>query len=77
MFRLRRRDLSALAEEIARLMGRPARLVPVRVADVKLKAQRPQYCALSNRKLADAGAPMPSWQDAIARYLTVARAHPA
>jgi dTDP-4-dehydrorhamnose reductase len=66
-----------LAQEIARLRGRPARLVPVRVADVQLKAQRPQYCALSNRKLADAGAPMPSWQDAIVRYLTVARAHPA
>jgi dTDP-4-dehydrorhamnose reductase len=66
-----------LAQEIARLRGRPARLVPVRVADVQLKAQRPQYCALSNRKLAEAGAPMPSWQDAIVRYLTVARAHPA
>jgi dTDP-4-dehydrorhamnose reductase len=47
--------------------------VPVKVADVKLRAQRPQYCALSNRKLAEAGVPMPSWQDALARYLSVVR----
>jgi dTDP-4-dehydrorhamnose reductase len=62
-----------LAEEIARLLDRPATLVPVKVADVKLRAQRPQYCALSNRKLAEAGVPMPSWQDSLARYLEVVR----
>jgi dTDP-4-dehydrorhamnose reductase len=62
-----------LAREIARLLDRPASLVPVKVADVKLRAQRPQYCALSNRKLAEAGVPMPSWQDALARYLSVVR----
>jgi dTDP-4-dehydrorhamnose reductase len=62
-----------LALEIARLLGRPASLVPVKVADVKMRAQRPRYCALSNRKLADAGVPMPSWQDALGRYLEVVR----
>jgi dTDP-4-dehydrorhamnose reductase len=61
----------ALAEEIARLLGKPeARLVPVRVADVTMRARRPQYCALSNEKLAAAiGTAMSSWQDAIARHI--------
>ena len=56
--------------EIARLMGRPARLTPVRVADVPMRASRPRYCALSNEKLARAGVVMPAWQDALARYVT-------
>jgi dTDP-4-dehydrorhamnose reductase len=62
-----------LAEEVARLLDRQASLAPVKVADVKMRAQRPQYCALSNRKLAAAGVPMPSWQDSLARYLAVVR----
>jgi dTDP-4-dehydrorhamnose reductase len=62
-----------LAAEIARLLDRPASLSPVKVADVPMKAQRPQYCALSNHKLAEAGVPMPSWQDSLARYLAVVR----
>lgn len=59
-----------LALEIARLMGREheARLRPVSVKDVTLRAARPQYAALSNEKLA-AYAPMPMWQDALARHL--------
>ena len=43
---------------------------PMRVADVALKASRPAFAALSPAKLAAAGVPMPSWQDAIRRYLT-------
>jgi dTDP-4-dehydrorhamnose reductase len=60
----------ALAEEVARLLGKPdPRLVPVRVAEVSFRASRPQYCALSNAKLASAiGHVMPTWQDAIARH---------
>jgi dTDP-4-dehydrorhamnose reductase len=58
-----------LAEEIARVLGLNARLVPTRVAAVALKARRPQYAALSNEKLRAAGIPMPSWQDAIERYV--------
>jgi dTDP-4-dehydrorhamnose reductase len=62
-----------VAREIARVGGfEPGLLVPVKVADVKLKAKRPQYCALSNEKLAVAGVAMPTWQDVIARYLPVA-----
>ena len=60
-----------LARELARQLGKTndARLVPVRFADVKLRAERPQYCALSNAKIASVGVSMPAWQDAIARYV--------
>jgi dTDP-4-dehydrorhamnose reductase len=58
-----------IAREAARLLGVDAELVPVKVAEVTLVARRPQYCALSNAKLAAAGIAMPSWQDALARYL--------
>jgi dTDP-4-dehydrorhamnose reductase len=60
-----------LAEEIARVLGLNARLVATRVADVPLKARRPQYAALSNEKLRSAGIPMPSWQDAVSRYMRI------
>ena len=58
-----------IAEEAVRLTRKPAEIVPMRMADVKLKAPRPLYCALSNQKLADAGITMPTWQDALARYV--------
>jgi dTDP-4-dehydrorhamnose reductase len=63
----------ALGQEIARLLGKPdARLVPVQMAEVKLRAQRPRYCALATDKIAAAiGRPLPSWQDAIARYIAL------
>lgn len=58
-----------LAEETARLLGIDARLVPVTMGEMALKAGRPRYCALSNRKLADAGFVMPEWRDALRRWL--------
>lgn len=60
-----------LAEEVGRLLGRSGRLLPVSMADVKLPAARPKYCVLSNQKLERAGSAMPTWQDALARYITV------
>jgi dTDP-4-dehydrorhamnose reductase len=60
-----------LAKEIGRQLGVEPNLVPVRVAEVQLKARRPQYAALSNAKLARAGIQMPAWQDALRRYLAV------
>jgi len=63
-----------IAEEVARLLGREADIVSVKLADVKLVARRPLYCALSNAKLAAAGFTLPSWQDALARYVAVATA---
>jgi dTDP-4-dehydrorhamnose reductase len=58
-----------VGQEIARLLGREGHLVPVRVADVKLKARSPTFAALSNDKLRRAGIDMPTWTDALHRYL--------
>lgn len=58
-----------LAKEVGRLLGVEPALDPVRVAQVTLRAARPKYCVLSNEKLARAGVAMPSWQDALSRYL--------
>lgn len=57
--------------EIARVMGkeREARLQPVSVADVSLRAQRPQFAALANDKLSRV-VPLPAWQDALRRHLS-------
>ena len=60
-----------LGKEISRLLGVEPDLVPVKVADVRMRARRPQYAALANDKLARAGIPMPAWQDALRRYLSV------
>jgi dTDP-4-dehydrorhamnose reductase len=57
--------------ELARQLGIEPRLKPVRMADVPLRAARPQYSALSNEKLASIGIVMPTWQDGLHRYLKV------
>ena len=57
------------AEELARLAGLEPRLTPVRMSDLQLRAARPLYCVLSNARLRDAGIDMPSWRDALARYV--------
>jgi dTDP-4-dehydrorhamnose reductase len=59
-----------LALEAARQLGVTPRLVPMTTDQVRLVAARPRYCALANHKLARAGFSMPSWQDALARWLT-------
>lgn len=60
-----------LGREIARVLGKPdTTLKPVSVDAVALRARRPRFAALSNRKLAAAGYAMPTWQDAIARHLS-------
>lgn len=59
-----------LAVEAARVLNVEAQFVPLRLADVQLKAARPQFCALSNEKLKSVGMTMPSWQDALRRYLS-------
>ena len=65
-----------VALEVARILGVPARLKLVTMDAVSLAAARPRFCALSNRKLAAAGFTMPSWQDALQRWLG-ARGGPA
>ena len=60
-----------VGEEIVRHLGVSGKtLKPVFVKDVPMRAPRPLFAALSNAKLARAGYAMPSWQDAIRRYLT-------
>lgn len=58
-----------LAQEAARQLGVEAELVPTRMEDMPLGAPRPRYAALSNEKLKRAGISMPTWQDALGRYL--------
>lgn len=60
-----------VGREIARVIGKQAdaRLQPVSVSDVQLRAPRPQFAALANDKL-NRVVPMPTWQDALRRYLT-------
>ena len=58
-----------LATELARHAGVQPRFVPVRMAEVPLRAQRPQFCALSNSKLLASGIEMPTWQDAVRRFV--------
>jgi dTDP-4-dehydrorhamnose reductase len=58
-----------VAQTAAELLGVTPRLIPVSVNDVPLKARRPQFCALSPQKLAATGFAMPSWQDAMRRWL--------
>jgi dTDP-4-dehydrorhamnose reductase len=57
------------ALEAARLLDLEPRIERVRFADVTLPAERPKYCALSNAKLSSVGIAMPTWQDALARYV--------
>ena len=65
------------AEELARLAGLEPRLTPVRMSDLQLRAARPLYCVLSNARLRDAGIDMPSWRDALARYVAATGAQPS
>jgi len=58
-----------LAVEIARQLKIAGRITPINSAETATRAKRPQFCSLSNKKLAEAGIPMPDWQDALSRHL--------
>ena len=58
-----------VAREAARLLGVDPLLRLTTSDRVTMKAARPVYCALSPRKLAAAGFAMPSWRDALGRWL--------
>jgi dTDP-4-dehydrorhamnose reductase len=62
----------AVAAEIAGRLGIEPRLKRLRTSELTLKAARPQYCALDTSKLAAQGFMMPTWQDALARWLAQA-----
>jgi dTDP-4-dehydrorhamnose reductase len=65
-----------VATEVAALLGVPATIVPITMQEVALKAARPRFCALATGKLRAAGFVMPTWQDALRRWLA-ARGAPA
>jgi dTDP-4-dehydrorhamnose reductase len=64
-----------LALEAARQARREPRLAPLTMEGLGLRADRPKYCAMSNARLASVGIPMPSWRDALARYVRERLAH--
>jgi len=57
-----------VATHLAAELGCSAKINPVRMASMTLKAKRPQFCALSNAKLRSVGIVMPPWEDAVGRY---------
>jgi dTDP-4-dehydrorhamnose reductase len=59
-----------IAEQAARVMGQPFRMKALTLESVTLAARRPRYCALSPARLASEGVVMPTWEDALGRYLS-------
>jgi dTDP-4-dehydrorhamnose reductase len=61
---------SGVARELATLLDvSDASVLDVPMASAALVAPRPQYAALANAMLAAAGAALPTWQDALGRYV--------
>ncbi len=58
-----------VAMEIARQLGVEPKLKRLTTDQLTLRAARPRYCALSTAKLATQGFTMPTWEDALARWL--------
>jgi dTDP-4-dehydrorhamnose reductase len=59
-----------LTHELARIVGRPdAPIAEIALADAGLPTPRPRFAALSNAKLERAGITMPTWQEALRRYV--------
>lgn len=62
-----------VATELAGQLGVSPEIRGITLDDLALRAPRPRFCALSNRKLAAAGVEMPHWRDAVGRYAVVRR----
>jgi dTDP-4-dehydrorhamnose reductase len=58
-----------VARTLADLLAVTGRFVTMTMAEAKLAASRPRYCALDASKLAAAGFVMPPWEDALRRWL--------
>ena len=62
-----------VARELAERLGVEPVIRGITLDELHLRAARPRFCALSNRKLAAAGIEMPHWRDAVARYAGIRR----
>ena len=62
-----------VVQEAAAVLGVTPDLQRITSDQVRMKAARPRYCALSNDKLASTGLHMPTWQDALRRWLSTDR----
>ena len=62
-----------LAREIALRTGTEATVTPCTSAEYPTRAVRPRYSALDNTKVSAVFGAMPSWQDALERYLRARR----
>jgi dTDP-4-dehydrorhamnose reductase len=60
------------ALHIAGLLGVTPNLKRLTMDQLTLRAARPRYCALASPRLAAQGFTMPSWQDAVRRWLGLA-----
>ena len=60
-----------VATELAARLGVEVAIRGITLDELKLRAPRPRFCALSNRKLAAAGIEIPHWRDAVARYARI------
>jgi dTDP-4-dehydrorhamnose reductase len=58
-----------IAYEVARLLRLEPRVVATTTHSVEGQAPRPRFTPMSTQKLASFGIDMPSWQNALARYL--------
>ena len=64
------------AEAIMKAADRPTRIIPVTTEEYGAKAARPRNSRMSKKSLDEAGfARLPSWQDALRRYLAELREH--
>ena len=57
------------AREIIRRAGVEATVTPCATGEYPVRAVRPRYSVLDNTKVSAAFGAMPSWQDALDRYL--------
>lgn len=58
------------AKEIMRVSGSKCEVIPVTTEEYPSLAKRPRYSCLSKQKMKECGfTPMPSWEDALERYI--------
>ena len=57
------------AKEIFHLTGLTPKVTPIKTSQLNMKAKRPRFSALASKKLPEYGIEMPTWQEALRKYL--------